>query len=99
MTDKDSQLNEIEQLALADDPSNLRGISDDPEPMIILPAEDFCPGGLYYEMRRENERLTLALRQISHGPKYDGRFCEDKEDCPNCVAQEVLSHKQSEERG
>ena len=47
MTDKDSQLDEIEQLAVSVDAGERTAID----------LKLFQPGGVYYEMRRENQKL------------------------------------------
>jgi hypothetical protein len=34
--------------------------------------------------------MREALEEIAHAPEYDGRFCEDPSDCPNCAARAAL---------
>ena len=34
--------------------------------------------------------MREALEEIAHAPEYDGRFCGDPSDCPNCVARASL---------
>ena len=55
MTDRDSQLDEIERLAL-----EKRYWFDAIQGMVVKQVL-FQPGGLYYEMRRENEQLKTFI--------------------------------------
>jgi hypothetical protein len=36
--------------------------------------------------------LVEALEDIAHHEEYDGSFCADPEDCPNCTARKALSN-------
>lgn len=76
MTDKDSQLDEIERISTEMKPYvSLQSLWE------VLDASMFRGGGLYYEMRRENVFLIRQLealgkileqvrREIEHGPPH-----------------------------
>lgn len=66
MTDKDSQLDEIERLAnnLQDDVGSEQWLNGAAEFKRKLGINMFAPGGLYYEMRRELEMVQGKCRGL-----------------------------------
>ena len=78
MTDKESQLDEIERIALEAEPY----IDNEDQALHIradkikqlweaLDSALFCPDGLYYKMRRENERLKKEVAYHRECRKLD----------------------------